>query len=262
MALVVLASASGSPGVTTTALGVSLVWHRPIVVVDADPVGGSSMLAGYFQGAVTENDAMVDLVLAHRDGRLAEALPHTLLRIPGAHVSILPGPKSHAQAGGLAELWPALAHELGALEQTGQDVIVDAGRLGMVHSPQALVRAADLAVLVTRTDLPALAAARQWASGWTSASRDGTGASCVAALVVGPGRPYEPAEVAKVLGVPVLESVLWNPRSATVFSEGQKPAGNSWAQRDQLVRSYRAVAAALNQQVAVQRLASSSGDVW
>ena len=51
MAVIVLASASGSPGVTTTALGLALLWPRPVVLVDADPVGrfGDSgrLLAGH-----------------------------------------------------------------------------------------------------------------------------------------------------------------------------------------------------------------------
>ena len=261
MALIVLASASGSPGVTTTALGIALVWHRPVVLVDADPVGGSALLAGYFQGTVSDDDAMVHLVLARRDGRLAEVLPRTMISVPGTYVSILPGPKSHAQAGSLSELWRALAFELRALEQTGQDVIVDAGRLGMVHSPQGLIRAADLALLVTRTDLPALAAARQWAAEWTEGTQDGTGAAGVAALLVGAGRPYEASEVAKVLALPVLESLAWDPRSARVFSEGQKPSGSGWSQRDQLVRSYRAAAAAINERVTAQQLTMSPGGV-
>jgi hypothetical protein len=261
MALIVLASASGSPGVTTTALGIALVWHRPVVLVDADPVGGSALLAGYFQGTVSDDDAMVHLVLARRDGRLAEVLPRTMISVPGTYVSILPGPKSHAQAGSLSELWGALAYELRALDQTGQDVIVDAGRLGMVHSPQGLVRASDLALLVTRTDLPALAAARQWAAEWTGATQDGTGAAGVAALLVGAGRPYEASEVAKVLALPVLESLAWDSRSARVFSEGQKPSRSAWSHRDQLVRSYRAAAAAINQRVTAQQLTMSPGGV-
>ena len=259
MALIVLVSASGAPGVTTTALGVALVWHRPVVLVDADPVGGSALLAGYFQGTVSDDDAMVSLVLARRDARLAEVLPRTRIAIPGSQVSILPGPKSHAQAGSLSELWPALAVELRALEQTGQDVIVDAGRLGMVHSPQGLLRAADLALLVTRTDLPALAAARQWAAELTQDARDGTGAAGVAALLVGAGRPYEAGEVAKVLAMPVLESLTWEPRAARVFSEGRRPVGTAWSRRDQLVRSYRAAAAAIAQRVAAERVTMSPG---
>lgn len=261
MALIVLASASGSPGVTTTALGIALVWHRPVVLVDADPVGGSSLLAGYFQGTVSDDDAMVHLVLARRDGRLAEVLPHTMFTIPGTYVSLLPGPKSHAQAGSLSELWGALAYELRALEQTGQDVIVDAGRLGMVHSPQALIRSADLALLVSRTDLPALAAARQWAAAWRAASHDGTGAVSVASLLVGAGRPYDPSDVAHVLDLPVLESLAWDPPSARVFSQGQKPSGSAWSHRDRLVRSYRAAAAAINQRVTAEQLTMPPGGV-
>jgi len=92
MALIVLASASGSPGVTTTALGLALVWHRPVVLVDADPVGGSALLAGYFQGTVADDDAMVNLVLAHRDGRLAEVLPRTMIPVPDTYVSSFPDP--------------------------------------------------------------------------------------------------------------------------------------------------------------------------
>jgi hypothetical protein len=261
MALIVLASASGAPGVTTSALGLALVWHRPVVLVDADPVGGSALLAGYFQGTVADADAMVNLVLARRDGRLAEILPRTMIPVPETYVSILPGPKSHAQAGSLSELWGALAYELRGLEQTGLDVIVDAGRLGMVHSPQALIRAADLALLVSRTDLPALAAARQWADSWTAAMVDGTGAASVASLLVGAGRPYAAAEVSKVLGVPVLESLAWDPKSARVFSEGRKPAGSTWSQRDQLVRSYRAAAAEISARVTAERLTMAPGGV-
>ena len=261
MALIVLASASGSPGVTTTALGMALVWHRPVVLVDADPVGGSALLAGYFQGTVSDDDAMVNLVLARRDGRLAEVLPRAMITVPGTHVSILPGPKSHAQAGSLTELWGALAYELRALEETGQDVIVDAGRLGMVHAPNGLIRAADLALLVSRTDLPALAAARQWAFAWTEAAQDGTGASGAAALLVGSGRPYDASEVAKVFAMPVLGTLAWEPRSARVFSEGLRPAGSAWSQRDLLVRSYRAAAAAITQRVTAEQTAMSPGGV-
>ncbi|WP_431472937.1 ParA family protein [Ornithinimicrobium sp. W1665] len=50
MAVITLTSASGSPGVTTTALGWALSRGRPTVLVDADPTGGASMLAGYLRG--------------------------------------------------------------------------------------------------------------------------------------------------------------------------------------------------------------------
>ena len=37
MAIVCLTSASGSPGVTTTAVGMAFSWPRPVLLVEADP---------------------------------------------------------------------------------------------------------------------------------------------------------------------------------------------------------------------------------
>ena len=50
MAVIALTSASGSPGVTTTAVALAFLWPRPVVLVEADPTGGSAILAGYFRG--------------------------------------------------------------------------------------------------------------------------------------------------------------------------------------------------------------------
>ena len=251
MAVVVLASASGGPGVTTTALGLALSWPRPVVLVDADPVGGSAFLAGYLQGAVSHNDAMVGLVLAHRDRRLGEVLPTVLMALPDTEVALLPGPRSHAQAASLADVWAPLAAELSGLESTGQDVIVDAGRLGMAHSPKGLISAAELSLLVVGSGLPQLAAARQWASDWSAAADDGTGALHVGCLLVGEGRPYSRGAVARTLGLPVVESVAWDPDSAAVFSAG-KPAPRKLA-NSPLVRSFSSAAAAIDQQISASR---------
>ena len=251
MALVVLASASGAPGVTTTALGLAMCWPRPVVLVDADPVGGSAVLAGYFRGAVAHNDAMVQLVMARRDGRLADELRAVLMPVPDSEVLLLPGVRSHAQAASLGELWPALGLELRALEATGQDVIVDAGRLGMVSSPTPLLEQADMSLLVLRSDLPSLAAARQWAAAWGSACDDGTGAAAAGVVLVGEGRPYSAGEVSRVLQIPVVEKIAWDERTAQVFSVGQQPAAKSGSSR--LVRSYRALAGAIDALVASAR---------
>lgn len=258
MALIVLASASGSPGVTTTALGLALVWPRPVVLVDADPVGGSAVLAGYFQGRAEHNDAMVGLVLAHRDGRLAEGLRSGLMTIPDSQALFLPGVRSHAQAASLSEVWAPLALELRALEGTGQDVIVDVGRLGMVSSPSPLVEQADLALLVVKSDLPSLAAARQWATAWSSASDVGTGAAGVGVVLVGEGRPYTAGELSGVLRIPVVEKITWDERAAQVFSVGQRPTAKFASSA--LVRSYRALAAAIDVAVSSSRQNPPSAD--
>lgn len=251
MAVIVLASASGAPGVTTSALGLALVWPRPVVLVDADPVGGSAILAGYCAGTVAPNDAMVSLALAHRDGKLDTTVPRVLMTIPGTKVALLPGARSHAQAASLTELWPSLAVELRGLQRTGQDVLVDVGRLGMAHSASALIAAADVGVLVCRSDLPALAAARQWAADWTTAARDGTGAMSVLGLVIGEGRPYGARDVARTLQFPAVESVAWDPDTAAVLSLG-KPAGKKLS-ATRLMKSLTGVAAAIDHQLAAAR---------
>ena len=67
MALIVLTSASGSPGVTSTALGLAMTWPRPVILVDADPTGARAIPAGYFGGAQLPNDhTIIDLAVSHR----------------------------------------------------------------------------------------------------------------------------------------------------------------------------------------------------
>ncbi|MCB0909871.1 MAG: hypothetical protein KDB63_22470, partial [Nocardioidaceae bacterium] len=64
MAVVALASASGSPGVTTTSLGLALAWPRPVLLVEADPTGGSGILAGFFRGLREYDAGLVEVALS------------------------------------------------------------------------------------------------------------------------------------------------------------------------------------------------------
>jgi hypothetical protein len=215
MAVIALASAAGSPGVTTTALGLSFSWPRPVLLVEADPTGSSGILAGFFRGTREYDAGLIELALA--PVAVADALAEVVQPIEGSTVSFIAGTRSHVQAAGLRELWAPLAQALADLDSTGQDVIIDTGRLGVAGSPEPLLNAADLALLVTRTSLPALAAARSWAdfvrrpdSGWRQAG----------ALLVGEGQPYRAGEVSKVLGLPVVASLPDDPGAAAVYHRG------------------------------------------
>lgn len=222
MALIVLTSAQGSPGVTTTALGLALAWPRPAVLVEADPTGSSAVLAGFFRGEVTPSTGLIDLALSHRQGSLTEDLPQLTMTIPNSTVQLLPGTRSHAQARSLVSVWEPLAGALHALERNGQDVIVDAGRLGLIGSPEPLLHAADLALLVTRSTLPALAGARSWADTLREDFGRAAAAANLGVLVVGQGQPYGTREVRKVLQIPVISTLAWDPVGAEVFSRGAK----------------------------------------
>lgn len=218
MAVVALASASGSPGVTTTALGLALSWPRPVLLVEADPTGGSGLLAGYFRGTREYDAGLIELALTASN--LSDALADVARPIEGTSVSFVAGTRSHTQAGALRDLWSPLAEVLADLESTGQDVIVDAGRLGLHGSPEALLDAADLAVLVTRTRLPALSALRSWAAAFARPALDWHQS---AVLLVGEGEPYGAHDVTAAVNLPVLGSLPNDPESAAVFSRGAQP---------------------------------------
>ena len=218
MVLIALASASGSPGVTSTALGLALSWPRQVLLVEADPTGGSGLLAGYFRGTREYDAGLIELALTASD--LGDALPDTVRPIDGTQVSFVTGTRSHTQASALRDLWDPLAETLAELESTGQDVIVDAGRLGLHGSPTPLLDAADLALLVSRTSLPGLSALRSWAEAFQRPALDSHQAGLV---LIGEGQPYAAREVVSVVSLPVLASLPEDPESAAVFSRGAAP---------------------------------------
>ena len=90
MALITLTSASGSPGVTTTAVGLALCWPRPVLLVEADPTGGSAIAAGYLRGGTAPTDSLIDLAFAHRDGTLVDAIPSVTTSFPDTAVTLIP----------------------------------------------------------------------------------------------------------------------------------------------------------------------------
>jgi len=246
MALVALASASGSPGVTTTALGLALLWPRPVLFVEADPTGGSNLLAGYFRGTREYDAGLIELALTASN--LNEALADVARPIEGTTVSFVAGTRSHTQASALRDLWAPLAEALGEMETTGQDVIVDVGRLGLRGSPEPLLDAADLALLVSRTALPNLSALRSWAVAFQRPALDWHQS---AVLLIGEGQPYSAHDVIGAVSLPVLASLPDDPASAAVFSRGTQPPKKF--DTGPLVRGLNATIAAIHSTITARR---------
>lgn len=239
MAVIALTSASGSPGVTTTSLGLAMCWPRPVLLVEADPSGGSGILAGYFRGTREYRAGLIELALTGLD--LSEALAEVAEPIADTQVSFVAGIRSHTQAPALRDLWEPLDVTLTELESTGQDVIVDVGRLGMTGSPSVLLDNADLAVLVTRTSLPSLAAVRSWGD---AVERQLVGWRDPHLLLVGEGEPYRAREVTAAVKLPVLTSLADDPESAAVFHRGTAPTAKF--ETGPLMRSLNAAVAAIH----------------
>jgi len=189
------------------------------MLVEADPTGGSNLLAGYYRGAREYDAGLIELALTGSD--LTDALADVARPIEGTTVSFIAGTRSHTQANALRDLWAPLADALGELESTGQDVIVDAGRLGLHGSPEPLLDAADLALLVSRTSLPNLSALRSWAEAFQRPALDWHQS---AALLIGEGQPYRAREVTEAVSLPVLASLPDDPAAAAVFSRGTQPS--------------------------------------
>jgi hypothetical protein len=231
MAVLALTSAKGAPGVSTAALAMTLLWPRSALLVEADPAG-SSALAGYLQGTVDHSRGLLGLAMAHRRGELREALWTQTVPLnssaPGAQKRwLLPGISDAAQGASTAGLWGPLAAVLASLDDEGVDVLVDAGRAGSAQPPTALLRQADLVLLVLGSSLPAIAATRARLGLLTEelgppSAPAGT-QSRMRLLLIGESRPYSAREIAAALGVPLLASLAWDPANANVLTVGASP---------------------------------------
>lgn len=233
MSAVVLCSAGGAPGVTVTALGLSLAWPGEVVLVDADRDATHAVLAGHLLGRASEGRGLTGVLQAHRERRpLVEALEANTLELP------LPAPRARRRGRGPARqpdavtprrfvpgfthlptvelfdpVWPALMAEL---RGAAFDVVVDAGRVGHRGLPAGLTGGADLVLLVCRSSLVSLAALTPHLPPLVEA----TGPGRLGLLVLGPGRPYGAREVAGQFGVPVLGEVPWDPATADELAHG------------------------------------------
>ena len=269
MTVLALTSAKGAPGVSTAALAMTLLWPRAALLAECDPAGGSSVLAGYLRGTVEHSRGLLPLALAQRHQPLESALwpqtvpltgdPHATSAAAGAGDRwLLPGLSDAAQAPSTAALWGPLGALLAGLERAGTDVIVDAGRLGTAHAPTALLRQADLVLLVMGTDLPAVAAAkarlnllREDLSVTGTAGHLEGQLSSLGLLLVGEGRPYSAREISAACGVPVLASLAWDPAAAEVLAAGATPGRRF--DTSPLVRSTRAAISASTELIRQRR---------
>lgn len=246
MAVIALCSASGSPGVTTTALGLALLWPRPVLLVEADPTGGSGILAGYFRGIRPYEQGIVELALSSSD--VADMLPRTAQTIASSPAVFIPGTRAHTQAAALDGLWPPLTTALHELESTGQDVIVDCGRLGLAGWPEPVLAEADLSLILCRTHLPSISATRSWAE---TVQRGHPPWSHPSVLLVGEGQPYAAKEVATVLGLTVLSVLADDPEPAAVLHRGTSVSARF--DSSPLIRSLHAAVAAIHATVSAHR---------
>jgi len=112
MTMTVLCSATGAPGVTTTALALAWVWpwvrpDRRVLVVDAD-AAGSGILPGYLNVGTAPGGGVLALA-AERTALSAEAVfEHSIALDPGDQRVLLTGVTDPGQARTARSVWTGL----------------------------------------------------------------------------------------------------------------------------------------------------------
>lgn len=236
MVAIGLLSAKGSPGCTTAALALSHVWAevapgRQVLVAECDAAGGD-IASGYLSGAGAGRGVLG--VASSRTPDPVAALWDELLALDeeGNRLLLLgiSDPRHAERAEGA---WTVLSDALPELACKDIDVILDLGRLSTAHAPTALWRSADVLVLVTRSSLPAVAAA-QGAVAWLS---DEAVLDRVRCLVIDEGNPYSAAEVSESLAVPLLGVLPMDVRDGGRFIAAS--AGSGPRSKSAIMRSCR-----------------------
>jgi len=225
VAILVLASTSGSPGVTTVAVGLALSWPRLVLLTDCDPGAHQAVLAGFLAGRSSQGKGLVRVAEAHRDRRplveviLDQSVP--LAEDPEHGRTFLPGFSRPGSAGLFGGVWPDLVEAFTRLDDVGIDVIVDAGRLGAQGLPQPLADHAAVVAVALRSNLRSVMSARVHLPTLIEQGRFGTDEQALGLVIIGSGEPYSSSEISKALGVPVLTIIANDPESARHLSDGR-----------------------------------------
>lgn len=251
MAVVLLCGAPGSPGVTTTALGLALTWPHDVVLADCDRDPSQPILAGYLRGVDHQGRGLGSLLQLHREGTdfSSEIWQHTLALTEDddPRRRFLPGFPHPGMPRLFEPVWTPLAEGLAGLDSVGADVLIDAGRIGPSGLPLSLLTNADAVLVVTRSSLRSLASTR---------IHLGTLADQLAGLpvslpwgmaVVGPNRPYANGEIAAQFQAEIWAALPWAPKQAEVLIDGA-PEPRRFFEHD-LMGRFRAEAKRLSERV-------------
>lgn len=227
MPIIVLTTAAGAPGASTTALGLALSWPGPALLVEADPAG-TSLVPGWFRGAIDPQERnIVNLALVERAEDLTEAIFDQAISIASdenEHQRLaLLGLVEPVQAAALPDgWWEPVGSAFQALSAAGYAVIIDTGRITQGSYPMPLLAVADQVLLVCRAEVAGILRSYPMAI-WLKALLAKTGnADTFGVIAIGNGgnRYYSGRAVAKQLGVQFAFSLPDDPLSAAALSDG------------------------------------------
>ena len=232
--IVAVCADKGSPGVTTTAVALTLAWPGRAVLLEADTAGGDLAFWGRRgDGPVPEatvtagtgpdgallapEPSLLSLAAAARVGLPGDALPgHAQPTRWG--IDVVPAPPAAQAFAPLRPLWDGVAAACAAWPGT---VIVDLGRFHSASPAAALARAATAVLVLTAMSVEGLYRARDRVGDLTRAVGDPARARTPVGVIVRTARRGAPAaerQAAAMLAAagspaPVLGSV-WDDATA------------------------------------------------
>lgn len=247
MALHILTSLSGSPGVTSTAMTWGQISDRPTLLIEADPAGGSPMLCIGWGGTHPHNRSILDLAV-HPPGEYIERIWELAIPLPGREREawLVPTVGLAAQMRSLMSVFGPLGEALARISRDSHvDVLVDLGRLGAAGASTQLWQHADTVLLFTDTTLQALNTLAVGAPAVVD-ELDAIGARHRLAVVPvlgddkgGSNRPYGVREIAGITdGVPVLPGVARDAKAA---------GSRTWGKRGRYPLSVKRLIASVDQ---------------
>lgn len=222
MTSIVVAQASGSPGVTTSALLTAGECGRPAIMVEASATGGTLPGSGlrWTPGVVTLASSFPGPL---NNAALAE---HAQMTALGA-LAVVGAPSGPEAVACMARLVGPLSDW--APSGGGEVLVVDCGLLSVASVLWPLAVGADLTVLVVRqsSQTAGECAARIRHTNALAVALAADGAR-VAAMVVGQS-PYSPSDIASAIGVPVVATLPWEAAVAAIMERGWQAGGRQRA---------------------------------
>lgn len=224
--LISLTSSSGSPGVSTTALGLALAWPRDVILLEADTLGVSSTLAGFFAGSISPKSTIIDLTPGQdfEEKLLEQSI--TLTDDTEPLRRLVPGISNPLQGRALSARWDALAMALYDLERAGIDVLVDIGRFHAPFMAAPILKISDVTALVLQPTVTATVAAKSTITHRRLAESGDIEAPALHLITIDAPDSYSESEASHALGQPSLGSLPWAPKHAAAFAHGRpRPRG-------------------------------------
>jgi hypothetical protein len=244
VALIAIGADKGAPGVTTTAMALTAVWPRPILLAECDPSGGDLVyrFPSAVGGHLDPRRGVLSLGIAARRGMPAQQAWEHVQKMQGG-MDLLAGVTNAEQGAGLNTLWGPIGRLLAGLPQA--DVIADCGRVGVDGPVYDLLAEASLVLLISKAAIADVIRLRDRVTALSAATEQRRRPARIGVLVLADPKQLNSAigEVQHVLdqavgSAKVLGGLPDDPRGAQLFRDGQVGKLN----KTLLVRAARGIA--------------------